>query len=50
MELREGKWSREGIVDQLRGTEIDPVRRKKKKKKRQLDGGNRVGVGRFLLQ
>lgn len=48
MELREGKWCREGIVDQLRGTEIDPVRRKKKKK--QLDGGNRVGVGRFLIQ
>lgn len=33
MELKEGKWCREGTVDQINRTEIDPVRKKKKKKK-----------------
>lgn len=45
MELKEGKWCREGTVDQINRTEIDPVR-EKKKKKWQLDGG---GWEIFLL-
>lgn len=47
MELREEKQCREGTVDQIKGTEIDSARRGKK---RQLDGGNRVGFGRFFFQ
>lgn len=39
MELKEGKWCREGIIDQIKGTEIDPVRFFLKK------GNWMVGIG-----